>query len=61
MIAATTVEPLDQALERYLGRNDLLPINYLIIGILQSRAVGRIRFMDQHVGQGSLGDGFPHL
>ena len=43
MIAATMVEPLDQAFERYLGRNDLLPFNYLAIGILQSRSVGRIR------------------
>ena len=58
MIAATTVEPLDQALERYLGGNDLLPINYLMIGILQSRAVGRIRFIDQHVGREVLATGF---
>ena len=58
MIAATTVEPLDQAFERYLGRNDLLPINYLTIGILQSRSVGRIRFVDQHVGREVLATGF---
>jgi endonuclease G, mitochondrial len=58
MIAATSVEPVDLAFERYLGRNDLLPINYLTIGLLQSRAVGRIRFVDQHVGREVLATGF---
>src|SRR6476660_3942355 len=43
--AVAPEDPLD-AFERYQGENDLLPINYLQIGYLRSRAVGRIAYFD---------------
>ena len=36
MIAAVAVEDIADAFERYIGNNDLLPINYLLLGHLQT-------------------------
>jgi endonuclease G, mitochondrial len=44
--------------ERLIGRNDLLPINYLERGLLAARAVGRIDVRDPFGGGGSWGTGF---
>jgi endonuclease G len=46
MINAVAPEDPLHAFERYQGENDLLPINYLQIGYLRSRAVGRIAYFD---------------
>src|SRR5689334_5678071 len=58
MIADTAVENLDDAFERYIGNNDLLPINYLRVGYLQSRSVGLIRYFDKNVGKEAAATGF---
>ena len=58
MIAATAREPVDIALERYIGTNDLLPINYLAIGSMQARAVGRIRYFDKQARKTAFATGF---
>lgn len=44
--------------ERIIGRNDLLPINYLERGLLAARAVGRIDVREPFGGGGSWGTGF---
>jgi len=44
--------------ERYLGRNDLVRINYLERGLLAARAVCRIRVTDPFGGGGEWGTGF---
>ncbi len=55
-ISAVTIEdPLD-ALERYIDGNDLLPVNYLLLGYLQSRSVGLIRY--QRNGENVAATGF---
>lgn len=58
MIAAVAPEAIVDAYERYIGENDLLPINYLTIGYGQSRAVGRIRFFDRGANKGAVATGF---
>lgn len=58
MIAAAAREPVDLALERYIGTNDLLPINYLAIGSIQARAVGRIRYFDKREHRTAFATGF---
>jgi endonuclease G len=58
MLAATAAEPLEQAYERYIGNNDLLPINYLQIGEAKSRAVGRLRYFDLRVARNAMASGF---
>lgn len=58
MIASVAAEPVADALERYIGNNDLLPINYLLIGYLQSRSVGRIRYFDKVEGRPATATGF---
>jgi len=45
-------------LERYLGRNDLLRVNYLERGLLAARAVCRIRVAAPFGGGGDWGTGF---
>lgn len=45
-------------LERVLGRNDLLPVNYLQRGSMATRAVGRIWVGDLFGSNGSWGTGF---
>ena len=58
MIAAVAVENVADAFERYVGNNDLLPINYLLLGYLQSRSVGLIRYFDKREGKGAVATGF---
>lgn len=58
MIATVAVEPLADAFERLVGDNDLLPMNYLRIGYLQSKSVGRIRYLDRAEGEQALATGF---
>ncbi len=58
MLKAVAPEPLDLAFERYVGDNDLLPINYLETGSLRSKAVGRIRFFDLDINKNVLATGF---
>lgn len=58
MLAATARENVGDAFERYIGENDLLPINYLLSGYLQARAVGRIRYFDKNAGKTASATGF---
>jgi endonuclease G len=58
MLAVTAREDIADAFERYIGTNDLLPINYLLSGYLQSRAVGRVRYYDKNAGKTALATGF---
>lgn len=58
MLAQAATEPLDLAFERYIGENDLLPINYLPIGAQKSRAVGRIRYFDRQANRNAMATGF---
>jgi endonuclease G len=58
MIAAVAVEGVAEAYERYIDANDLLPINYLLLGYLQSRSVGLIRYFDRREGKEAVATGF---
>ncbi len=57
MIAETAPDPVD-AYERYIGKNDLLPINYLGIGDIKSKAVGRLRYTDLSSSSLAMATGF---
>jgi len=57
MIAETAPDPVD-AYERYIGKNDLLPINYLSIGYMKSKAVGRLRYTDLSSNGMAMATGF---
>jgi endonuclease I/V8-like Glu-specific endopeptidase len=46
------------ALERILGRNDLMPVNYLLLGQHRARTVGRIHIRDQAGQLQGFGTGF---
>jgi len=58
MIADVATENVVDAFERYMGENELLPINYLLAGYLQSRSVGLIRYFDRKHGKEALATGF---
>jgi len=58
MLAATARENVADAFERYLGSNDLLPINYLLAGYLQARSVGRLRYFDTQLQKSAYATGF---
>src|SRR5262245_5809728 len=58
MIADVAIENVDDAFERYIGNNDLLPINYLLLGYLQSKSVGLIRYFDKREGKEAVATGF---
>lgn len=58
MLANVAPEDFDEAFERYVGGNDLLPINYLQIGYLRSKAVGRIVYFDLLEGKPAVATGF---
>jgi len=47
MISAVVTEAVFDAHERYIGTNDLLPINYLAAGYKQSRSVGLVSYFDK--------------
>ena len=57
MIAETAPDPVD-AYERYIGKNDLLPINYPGIGNIRSRAVGRLRYSISAATAPAMATGF---
>ncbi len=58
MIAAVAVENVADAFERYVGDNELLPINYLLLGYLQSHSVGLVRYFDRREGKEAVATGF---
>lgn len=58
MISAVAAEDVADAFERYNGDNDLLPINYLEIGNLKSRAVGRLAYFDVGEMKPAVATGF---
>jgi endonuclease G len=58
MLGASASEAEADAFERYVGDNDLLPINYLMIGHQQSRSVGRIGYYDLRQGRPGAATGF---
>lgn len=58
VIVAATREKPDMAFERYIGTNDLLSVNYLLTGLLQSRAVGRLCYHDRREGKTATATGF---
>jgi endonuclease G len=58
MISATATEDVADAFERYIGSNDLLPINYLLSGYLHGRAVGRVKYFDKREGKTATATGF---
>lgn len=58
MIAASARENVSFAFERYIGTNDLLPINYLLSGYLHARAVGQVRYYDKQAGKTASATGF---
>jgi endonuclease G len=58
MIASVAAESVADAFERYVGDNDLLPINYLLLGYLQSQSVGLIRYFDRREGKEAFATGF---
>jgi endonuclease G, mitochondrial len=58
MLAAVAPESLDIAFERYIGDRDLLPINYLLRGAQQARAVGCIRYFDKRLRRPASATGF---
>lgn len=47
MIARTTIDSIENAHERYVEGNDLLPINYLALGLAKARSVGLISYFDK--------------
>jgi endonuclease G len=58
MLASVARENVGDAFERYIGENDLLPINYLLSGYLQAHAVGRVRYYDKNEGKVASATGF---
>jgi endonuclease G, mitochondrial len=58
MLADVAPENVADAFERYIGKNDLLPVNYLWTGYLQSRSVGLIKYFDKRAGKGAVATGF---
>lgn len=58
MIATVVTEDVFDAHERYIGTNDLLPINYLLTGYKQSRSVGLVRYFDKEKQRPVVATGF---
>jgi endonuclease G len=58
MLASVAVEPYADAVERYVEGNDLLPVNYMELGVLRSRSVGRIFYRDLKVNRNAYATGF---
>jgi endonuclease G len=58
MIASVSVEAYEDAFERYIGNNDLLPTNYLQLGVLRSKSVGRIYYKDLERNKFAMATGF---
>jgi endonuclease G len=51
-------EPYDAALERIIGNNDLMPINYLQLGYAASKPICRIHVKNVNGGNEGFGTGF---
>lgn len=47
MIARTTIDAVENANERYVEGDDLLPINYLALGLAKARSVGLVSYFDK--------------
>lgn len=58
MLAKVASENLNDAFERYIGNNDLVPINYLEIGYRKSKAIGRLRFFDCDINRNAMATAF---
>ncbi|HEY5745357.1 MAG TPA: DNA/RNA non-specific endonuclease [Chryseolinea sp.] len=58
MLASVAVEPYADAVERYVEGDDLLPVNYMELGVLRSRSVGRIFYRDTKVNRNAYATGF---
>jgi endonuclease G len=58
MISSSALENPVDAFERYIGTNDLLPINYLLLGYLKSKSVGRIYYIDKTYNKPAAATGF---
>lgn len=58
MLAEVAPENMEVAFERYIGDNDLLPVNYLLIGAAKCKSVGRIRYFDKRVNRNAMATGF---
>jgi len=58
MLSVTAREDIADAFERYVGDNDLVPINYLLRGYQRGRAVGRVRYFDRREGKPAVATGF---
>ena len=58
MITSVANEDVFDAHERYIGKNDLLPINYLLTGYKQSRSVGMVRYFDRVKHRQVMATGF---
>jgi endonuclease G len=58
MLQEVALENFEDAFERYLGNNDLLPINYLQIGTNRSKAVGRLVYVDTATAKTGMATGF---
>ena len=58
MISSASIEGAEEAFERYMGENDLISVNYLLLGYFKSRAVGRIKFFDKTEMKPGVATGF---
>lgn len=58
MISSVSIEGAEDAFERYMGENDLISVNYLLLGYFKSRAVGRIKFFDKKEMKPGVATGF---
>lgn len=58
MLESVALEDPAVAFERYMGDNNLLPINYLQLGYLRSRAIGRLTYLDVTEGRPAVATGF---
>ena len=58
MLASVAKESYVDAFERYMGDNDLLPINYLEIGFQKSKPIGRLSYFDLEANEPAVATGF---
>lgn len=58
MIVSAAIDGAEEAFERYMGENDLISVNYLLLGYFKSRAVGRIKFFDKKEMKPGVATGF---
>jgi endonuclease G, mitochondrial len=58
MLASVAKESFVDAFERYMGDNDLLPVNYLEIGFQKSKSIGRLTYFDLEANEPAVATGF---